>query len=552
MAVALALVPSFVFALSYGSGYYNGGNYNEGALSGSTIVLASGTNPSAFGASITLTATVSPSAATGTVTFKNSGTTIGSATLGHASGSLTTSALAAGSHSLTAVYSGNLTYTGSTSNTVVQVVTAPAASSSSSSGNSGSSSGGGGGGGGGAGGGYRAYLQSLNSGSTHSSAGESSSDSGTSSSSPSTSTSSFTDVPTTAWFASFVETLAQQGIVTGYKSARGEDLHLFGPNDSVQYDHIAKMVMLMVGSKESPSPSVNVSARGTWAEGWVAAAERKISLYNRALVVQTEAPRGAVVQTILEAVGVPLKHYVHTFSDVRDSNPYASALATGYALGLVTGYKDANGNPLNIVKPNDPITRAEAATLIVRAQTLDLKKLETATVRSVPIAPQSNPAPVEEVQPVNEHLAAPLSGTVKNISNLRAEPSLSAAILTALPVGTHVMILGQQAEWTNVKVQSGMTGYVITKNIEMSSSSLPEAVMVSPPESTPTTSDTTGTERVITGINVRTEPSSTAKIIAGLPENARVAILEIIGDWAKILFDEVKTGYVVRKFLSAD
>ncbi len=88
----------------------------------STTALSSGTNPSSYGNSVTFTATVSPSAATGTLTFKDGSTTIGTATLGHGSGTYTTSSLSAGSHSLTAVYGGNSNYATSTSSTLTQTV----------------------------------------------------------------------------------------------------------------------------------------------------------------------------------------------------------------------------------------------------------------------------------------------------------------------------------------------------------------------------------------------------------------------------------------------
>src|ERR1035438_8352906 len=46
-----------------------------------TVTLASSANPSAFGASVTFTATVAPSTATGTVTFTNGSTTLGTGTI---------------------------------------------------------------------------------------------------------------------------------------------------------------------------------------------------------------------------------------------------------------------------------------------------------------------------------------------------------------------------------------------------------------------------------------------------------------------------------------
>ena len=88
----------------------------------SSTVLTSSVNPTTYGQSTKLTATVTPSSATGTITFKDGSTTIGTVTLGHGSGSLITSSLSVGSHSLTVVYGGDSNDTGSTSNTVTQTV----------------------------------------------------------------------------------------------------------------------------------------------------------------------------------------------------------------------------------------------------------------------------------------------------------------------------------------------------------------------------------------------------------------------------------------------
>jgi hypothetical protein len=73
------------------------------------------------GTSVTLTATVT-SGATGTVTFKSNGVAIGSpATLVSGTASISTSALALGTDSITAVYSGDSNYAGSTGTTSISV-----------------------------------------------------------------------------------------------------------------------------------------------------------------------------------------------------------------------------------------------------------------------------------------------------------------------------------------------------------------------------------------------------------------------------------------------
>ena len=87
-----------------------------------TTALASSVNPSTFGASVTFTATVSPSAATGTVTFKDGATTLGTGTLSGGTATYSTSGLTTGDHSITAEYGGDGSYAASTSSALTQTV----------------------------------------------------------------------------------------------------------------------------------------------------------------------------------------------------------------------------------------------------------------------------------------------------------------------------------------------------------------------------------------------------------------------------------------------
>src|SRR5581483_3800395 len=80
-----------------------------------TTTLTSSQNPSTPGQSVTFTATVKVATGTGTptgtVTFKDNGTAIGRGNLTPGGTStFTTSTLAAGSHSITAVYSGDTNF----------------------------------------------------------------------------------------------------------------------------------------------------------------------------------------------------------------------------------------------------------------------------------------------------------------------------------------------------------------------------------------------------------------------------------------------------------
>jgi uncharacterized repeat protein (TIGR01451 family) len=90
-----------------------------------TTTLTSSANPAVYGQPVTFTATVSSlySTPTGTVTFEDGNTILGTAALnGDPVATFTISTLSLGSHSITAVYSGDSDDLGSTSNAISQAV----------------------------------------------------------------------------------------------------------------------------------------------------------------------------------------------------------------------------------------------------------------------------------------------------------------------------------------------------------------------------------------------------------------------------------------------
>lgn len=102
------------------------------ALPETSTTLTSSQNPANLGASVTFTAKVTTSgstAPTGTVTFNNNGSSIGTGTLSTVDGSqvatFTTSSLTAASNPITAVYGGDSANAGSISSVLTQVITQP-------------------------------------------------------------------------------------------------------------------------------------------------------------------------------------------------------------------------------------------------------------------------------------------------------------------------------------------------------------------------------------------------------------------------------------------
>jgi hypothetical protein len=97
----------------------------SGGDTATTTTLTPSTTTPAVGDSVTLTATVSPAAATGTVTFLNNSASIGSGTLSGGTATTSVTFTSAGTESLTASYGGDTTYASSTSE--AQTVTVSAA-----------------------------------------------------------------------------------------------------------------------------------------------------------------------------------------------------------------------------------------------------------------------------------------------------------------------------------------------------------------------------------------------------------------------------------------
>jgi hypothetical protein len=128
---ALSVGSHSITASFSGDGNYNGGNSTSltevviVALAATTTTLVSSVNPSASKQAVTFTATVTSGAGipTGTVTFTNNGSTVGTGSLnGNGQATFTTSTLSSGSHSITAVYGGDSSFSGSTSAVLTQTV----------------------------------------------------------------------------------------------------------------------------------------------------------------------------------------------------------------------------------------------------------------------------------------------------------------------------------------------------------------------------------------------------------------------------------------------
>jgi trimeric autotransporter adhesin len=97
-------------------------------LQPSGTTLATSATTTTYGTSVTLTATVTPAAATGTVYFYDGTVLLGSGTVSSGTAAFSTSTLGVSTHTITASYSGDATYAGSTSTAVTVTVSNPVVS----------------------------------------------------------------------------------------------------------------------------------------------------------------------------------------------------------------------------------------------------------------------------------------------------------------------------------------------------------------------------------------------------------------------------------------
>jgi len=185
------------------------------------------------------------------------------------------------------------------------------------------------------------------------------------------------DVPSSSWFAPYVQQIVDAGIASGYKDKRGKPTGEFGPGNPVTYAEIAKMALNVVGkqSSEDATPK-NRIARNQWSAPYIALAEDlRLTVFHSQLDVNLPATRGAVLQTLTELFEkdeLP-ERIVKTgretatdisYIDLPTTHPHAEAVKKATVFGWVQGDTDDEGSPLNTFRPDEPINRAEVTKII--------------------------------------------------------------------------------------------------------------------------------------------------------------------------------------------
>ncbi len=278
----------------------------------------------------------------------------------------------------------------------------------------------------------------------------------------------FSDVPFSAWFHDAVEMLRLKQVVSGYKDAKGNATHRYGPGNPVTYGEFAKMTAAL--TKYLPA---DMTAAKHWAEPYAREARaRGLTVYGDVtLNLDAPATRGAVVRTILQAYGITLQATPQSmFTDLPATHPYAKDLLTAAALGIIKGDPSTGSHSTGsgqagqarTVRPDAPVNRAEIAKILADVSTrftpaaAPTPSVSSASSSSAPAAHQSPPVTT----------GTDIRTVTSQDARVRSDSRTTAATLRFLHKGDRVEVLTiLYVDWAHVKLPDGSEGYVLLRDL---------------------------------------------------------------------------------------
>ncbi|MGF9820456.1 S-layer homology domain-containing protein [Brevibacillus agri] len=209
------------------------------------------------------------------------------------------------------------------------------------------------------------------------------------------STPSFSDVPRSHWAYKEITEMAEKGIIKGY------DNRSFRPNNQVTRAEFAKIMIAAADvdiQKSSVTQTFKDVPRSHWAFYYVEYAKPYLTGYKSGSTYTYKPDQPAVREDIAVALvrllGYDKKHKadLDQLKKFRDQGEISPALRPYIAIALQT---DLMKGYNNYFRPQDPITRAEAASLLYRA-ILERKDDETKVVFPNPEPPKPEPISISD------------------------------------------------------------------------------------------------------------------------------------------------------------
>lgn len=178
----------------------------------------------------------------------------------------------------------------------------------------------------------------------------------------------FYDVAENTWFYPYVSSVADWGIVTGYKDASGEPMGEYRPGNAVTVAEALKMAFeaAQVDESQCLRPVLLTGASEHWAKNYVSCAEESgMRLFQTSsLSLNRPATRAEVLMIIHDVFGDVVPNLLAAGFDDVSGHKYESDVAYAAARGIVSGDTDADGNPVGRFRPDGTLNRAEVAKII--------------------------------------------------------------------------------------------------------------------------------------------------------------------------------------------
>ena len=191
----------------------------------------------------------------------------------------------------------------------------------------------------------------------------------------------FRDVDDQDWFNPFVASLAEWGIVSGFKDTDGRPTGEYKPGNHVTIAEILKMAMEASEADEDNCHTVPLhpQADGHWAQSYVACAEAmNMRMLDPRFPADLNRPakRAEVLTIVHDAFADNVLPLYSNFEDAQ-GHRFEADVAFANLYGIVSGDTNAAGVETGTFRPDDPINRAETAKVIYERLKLEVSEQQS-------------------------------------------------------------------------------------------------------------------------------------------------------------------------------
>lgn len=181
----------------------------------------------------------------------------------------------------------------------------------------------------------------------------------------------FSDVPQSAWFATYVRAAAEAGIVNGYKDRRGMLTGKYGPSNDITIGEALKIAVEGAGYHEDLYASKIQSGFRHWASPYVSVAKGESFLVIDARTrLDRAATRTEVTALMTSAFHVNMENVQldTRYNDVSASTEFSTSIEALSRDKIVSGDTDIDGQATGTFRPTDTINRAEVVKIVTQAR----------------------------------------------------------------------------------------------------------------------------------------------------------------------------------------